>query len=223
MAVIEAWHQETRDLSLILSRMTGAVVSEKLPCKHTGQPAQRQKDEVQALRELHTLTCSLSVPDAAAPIEVVADLMRRSIDVGMTLRAPEDKKTTKARLNWLLRQIKSENTQGLYIRLLWPGKSEPTQYPVDDLRSNPDLCNEGKDHLVAHGFQLFLSKQLGPKFTQQSNFIVELESIVPEFYREFGSNLSAWIRKAPEVKSDRPSGEDVSTERIAEDAEDFDR
>ena len=29
--VIEAWHQEVRDLSLILSRMTGASVSHKLP------------------------------------------------------------------------------------------------------------------------------------------------------------------------------------------------
>ncbi len=43
-AVLHAWHQETRDLSLILSRMTEAAVSEKLPRKHQNDPSQRQKD-----------------------------------------------------------------------------------------------------------------------------------------------------------------------------------
>lgn len=101
-AVIHAWHQETRDLSLILSRMTETTVSEKLPRKHQGDPAQRQNDEYAELKEGNTLQSVLAVPDAAAPVEIVADLMRRAVSVGMTLRAPEDKKTTKARLNWLL-------------------------------------------------------------------------------------------------------------------------
>lgn len=220
--VLEAWHQETRDLSLILSRMTGESVSEKLPRKHIGDPSQRQKDELLELRENHRLICSLSVPDAAAPVEVSADLMRRTVEVGMTLKAPDDKKSSKARLNWLLRQIKTDATENLFIRLLWPGKSEPTQYLVADLRENPDLCNEGKEHLTTHGFQVFVSDRLGTKFTQQSNFISELERIVPDFYREVGSNLTAWQKKAPKVKPHRPSGEDVSTESIAEDAEEFD-
>ncbi|MEP4705287.1 MAG: hypothetical protein ABJZ62_10615, partial [Hyphomicrobiales bacterium] len=125
--VLEAWHQETRDLSMILSRMTGMVASEKLPRKHAGNPILRQKDELNDLRDKHCLSCSLSIPDTAAAIEITADITRRSVDVGMTLRAPEDKKTTKARLNWLLRQIKTDDFEGLFIRLLWPGKSEPTQ------------------------------------------------------------------------------------------------
>ncbi|MEM9843424.1 MAG: hypothetical protein AAF965_01375 [Pseudomonadota bacterium] len=219
--VLEAWHQETRDLSMILSRMTGMIVSEKLPRKHMGDPTRRQKDELLDLREKHCLTAALSVPDAAAPVEVTADLMRRTVDVGMTLRAPEDKKSTKARLNWLLRQVKTEKTDGLFVRLLWPGTSEPTQYPLADLRVNPDLAAEGKEHLVAHGFYIFLSEKLGAKFAQQTNFISELERIVPEFYGETGSSLSAWVRKAPKIKPERSSGQDVSPSGIAEDAEDF--
>lgn len=220
--VLEAWHQETRDLSMILSRMTGLIVSEKLPRKHVGDPATRQKDELIELRDKCTLSGALVIPDAAAPIEVTADILRRSIDVGMTVRAPEDKKTTKARLNWLLRQIKTENTENLYVRLLWPGASEATQHAVVDLKQLPDLASEGKEHLVAHGFQVFLSERLGAKFTQQANFITELERIVPQFYRDVGTNLNAWVRKAPKIISDRSSGQDVSTSGIAEDAESFD-
>ncbi len=219
--VLEAWHQETRDLSLILSRMTGMAVSEKLPRKHAGNPAQRLKDELGDLRERHCLNCTLTIPDAAAPIEVTADIMRRSVDVGMTLRAPDDKKSTKARLNWLLRQIKSADTDGLFIRMLWPGGSEPTQYAVADLQGTPDLASEGKEHLTSHGFHIFLSERLGARFTQQTNFISELERIVPKFYGETGANLVAWMRKAPQIKSERSSGEDVSPSGIAEDAEGF--
>ena len=220
--VLEAWHQETRDLSMILSRMTGMTVTEKMPRKHIGNPTQRQKDEFNGLRERHCLDCTLAIPNATAPIDVTVDMMRRSVEVGMTLRAPDDKKSTKARLNWLLRQIKTENFQGLFIRLLWPGASDPTQYSVEELRENLELASEGKEHLAPHGFHIFLSERLGGKFTQQKNFISELERIVPKFYGDVGANLTAWARKAPQIKPDRSSGQDVSPSGIAEDAEGFD-
>lgn len=75
--VLDAWHQETRDLSLILSRQTETVVQERLQRKHQTDPAQRRQDELQDLREDGQLKSVLDVPDAAAPIEVVADIARR--------------------------------------------------------------------------------------------------------------------------------------------------
>ena len=220
--VVDAWHQETKDLSLILSRLTEAAVRERLPRKHQGDPAQRAKDELLTLREKHQLQCQLEVPGAAAPIEVVADLTRRCIDVGMTLKAPTDKKSTKARLNWLLRQIKTEHLTDLYIRLLWPGTSEPTQHTVVELRENSDICETGKSHLVAHGFHLFRSKRIGARFTQQTNFIYDLEHIVPEFYGSVGSTLCAWKASPPKIKQPRDSAEDVTTEAISESSEHLD-
>lgn len=94
-AVLQAWHQETRDLSLILSRMTGTTVQEKLVRKHVGDPVQRQKDEALTLREAQILACHMVVPNAAAPVEITVDIKRRCIDVGMTLRAPEEQKDCK--------------------------------------------------------------------------------------------------------------------------------
>lgn len=219
--VLEAWHQETRDLSMILSRMTGNVVSERLPRKHQGNPSLRQQDEMSELREKHQMSCNLTVPDAAAPIEISADIMRRTLNIGMTLKAPEDKKSTKARVNWLLKQIKSSNIENVFIRLMWPGASEPTQYTVDSLREEPDLAAFGKEHLSPHGFHIFLCERLGAKFTQQVNFISELERLVPKFYGEIGSHLAPWVKKPPKIKADRSSDLDVSLTAISEDAEDF--
>lgn len=220
--VLEAWHQETRDLTPILSRMTGAAVSQKLPRSHQHDPAKRIKDELIVLKDEGQLQAAIIIPDAAAAIDVVADLRRRSIDVGMSLRAPEDKKSTKARLNWLLRQIKREDGEALVVRMMWPGKSEDTQFTVSELRADIECANEGKEHLAPHGFHIFLTDRLGAKFTQQTNFIAELERLVPEFYREVGSDLSAWQKKAPKVQADRSTRTDVTTDALAEDAEEFD-
>ena len=44
---------------------------------------------------------------------------------------------------------------------------------------------------------------------------------MPAFYRSVGSDLTAWMRPAPKIRDDRVSADDVTTEAISEDAEDF--
>lgn len=204
--VLDAWHQETRDLSLILSRQTETAVQERLSRKHRTNPAQRQKDELQHLREDGQLHCALDVPDAAAPIEIVADIARRTIDVGMTLRAPEDRVSSKARVNWLLRQIKSEQTGDVFVRMMWPGRSESTQFQLADLLADPALCEKDKNGLQVTRFHIFIARRLGAKFTQQVNFIRELEEVVPAFYGEIGQNLQEWRKPAPKIKAEADIG-----------------
>ncbi len=220
-AVLDSWHQETRDLSLILSRMTGAPVKEKLLRKHLLSPGQRRKDEKNFLQENCQLRCFFEIPDTAGPVEVIADIRRRTIEVGMSLKAPEDRKSSKARLNWLLRQIKVENMEGLFIRLFWPGSSVPTQFSVIELKENIGVIEEGKTHLVTTGFHVFYSKRLGPRFTQSANFISDIENIVPDYYRNIGSNLTAWKKPAPKIPKDRISADDVSPDAITDDADLF--
>ena len=219
--VLEAWHQEMRDLTLILSRLTETSVSEKLPQKHLNNPSQRIRDEMDDLRHTRQLKCVLNIPDTASPIEIIADITRRSINVGMTLRAPEDKKTTKARMNWLLRQIRSKKVENIYVRLLWPGKSEATQFSISELRDNINIINIGKEHLTVHGFHVFSSNRIGVRFIQQVNFISDLEKFVPFFYKTVGSSLNAWKRSPPKIKSEKTLADDVSPEAIADEADGF--
>lgn len=139
----------------------------------------------------------------------------------MTLRAPEDRKSTPARVNWLLRQLKSSNLTDLYVRLYWPGRSEPTQHPVAELLDDVSSACKDREHLAPHSFSIFVSKRLGGRFTQQTNFIVDLEELVPSFYGDVGSKLTAWKKSAPKIKEERSSSEDVSPEALAEDASVF--
>lgn len=202
--VLAAWHQETKDLSLVLSRLTDASVSERLPRSHQHDARLRERASLDQLRTMHQLAAVFDIPDAAAPLEVTADLVRRTVDVGMSLRAPEDRVSSKARLNWLLRQIKTENTDDLHIRLRWPGRSEDTQFSYAQLASDPSLCEDGKSGLQVREFHVFFAKRLGARFTQQQNFIADLEVIVPAFYREVGQALVAWRKPAPTIKAALP-------------------
>ncbi len=213
-AVLRAWHQETKDISLVLSRLTETRVTQRLSRNHASNAGAREKDELNLLKNKHQLSVQLEIPHAASPLEISVHLGRRTIEVGMTLNAPENRVSTKARLNWLLRQIKTNETDDLHIRLYWPKRSETSQFTLDELRLNPALPGKDKNGLQVRAFHVFAARRLGPRFIQQTNFIRDLETVVPDFYREVGQGLAEWRKVAPRIKEDRLSAKDVSPEGI---------
>ena len=98
----------------------------------------------------------------------------------------------------------------------WPGRSEATQFPYVDLLQDPSIVETGKHGLTVYSFDIFLSKRLGGRFIQQSNFISEVEALVPDFYRKVGQNLTAWQMKPPKIREEKKDADDVSREAIAE-------
>mgnify|MGYP001048749097 FL=1 len=159
------------------------------------------------------------MPDAAAPVEIIADIARRTIDIGMSLRAPEDRVSSKARVNWLIRQVRTEHINEVFVRMVWPGRSESTQFPLSELIADPSICEKDKSGLQVIRFHIFIARRLGATFIQQVNFIRELEEVVPFFYREIGQNLQEWRKLAPKIKEDRTTAEDVSIDALQDDAE----
>ena len=213
-AVLEGWHQETKNLALILSRRTETTVNEKLSRKHANNPAARHKDEYHRLRDRNQLFVALDIPDAAARLDIIADISRRTIDVGMTLRAPEDRKSSKARVNWLLRQLNGEQPEDLQIRLNWPGRSEATQFSHASLSENPGIVENGKSGLQVSSFHIFISRRIAARFTQRANFIVDLEALVPSYYGDIGQKLSKWHRRPPKINSGTEDKGPVSDEGV---------
>ncbi len=188
--------------------------------KHCNDPTALQYGKYAELRDNCRLTTSLDIPNAAAPLDISADLTRRTVDVGMTLRAPEDRKSSKARVNWLLRQIKGKPPADLQIRLNWPGRSEATQFSFESLAADSSIVERDKGSLQVLSFHIFIARRLGGRFTQQVNFLSDLEALVPEFYREVGQNLTTWRMSAPRIKNDQEIVEDVAPEAARDDGDD---
>jgi len=206
--VVGAWHQELQDLSFILSRQIDKDIDLKIPRAHIKDPSARLKSDLQLLADERCLKATFVIPNAVAPLEVVADLRTRSVFASMKLEAPGDRQSTKARLNWLLRQLQKSNTEGIHVRFFWPGRTPFTQHPLSILREQPEIADiPGK---VVATFEVLMARDLGSKFAQRKNFIIEFERTVSDFYEQVGQHLKAWQAPPPKVKLD-PDDESAST------------
>lgn len=215
--VVGAWYQETRDLALILSRQLGEEVSIKVPRSHLMNPELRLKSDVEQLARECCLRSVFAVPNTAAAIEVCADFTRRAVHASMRVAAPGDRKSTKARLTWLLRQLVKSKPDNIHVRLHWPGRAPYTQFPLGQLRENPGVAEQ--DGKVVGSFEVVFARDLAGRFAQRRNFISDLEEAIPDFYEQVGQHLKAWQPQAPKIKEDRAEPADVGTAAMQKEAE----
>lgn len=211
---VAAWHQESRDLCLIMSRMLDRDVSLKLSHAHKKDPARRLKDDSQELVETAMLNCVLDVPDAAAPIVVSADLRRRTISSYMRLEAPKDKKRSLARINWMVRQLASSDAENLFLTALWPGRAQDTQASLSQVRENPKILECDNRSLTPQSFEVLMVKDLAGKFSGRKTFIEHVEKNVPQFYEQVGQHLRAWVARPPKlIEQDGTKSEKDASEK----------
>lgn len=214
--VVQAWHQECQDLSLIFSRQIDAGVSQKLSRSQSANPASRIDKDFEELRDHHKLSVELQIPDAADTLKVCADFSRRTISTWMYVGAPGDKKRNLARLNWLLKQLPKDKLDDIHIRAQWPKTSPWTQICLKDALEDPNPLFADKGNMDLLGFEVVSIVDLGAKFGQRQTFIKELEEAVPSFWERVGQNLQAWIKPAPRVKEERSEPEAVSPSAISD-------
>ncbi len=212
--IVAAWHQEVRDISLLLTRQVNVKVEVRLSRSHVLDPTRRAKKDTYELAEKQTLSAGLKIQDAAAVIELVVDIGKRTISASMTLEAPGNRKTTRARLNWLLHQLRKTSETDIHIRLIWPGRKPRTQHTLGELRENSAMASVGSQELPVTRFEVCMIRQLGRRFGQRRNFIDELEQMVSGFYETAGQHLRAYQPPAPKVSEDRVAPQSVTPERL---------
>lgn len=192
---VASWIQEQRDLCLLLSRGLGQAVKQPVERALRDDPLARLAHDVERFVDTNVLETKLRVPDAAGDILVRADLLRKSISVEMRVRAPEDRKSTKARVNWLLRMIREDDDR-VDVRAHWPSKVPPTQRHIGKVREEPDSLQPPNTALVPGSFDVLLVEELGARFGGSRTFIEDLERAVQTFYELIGQHLREW-RAAP--------------------------
>lgn len=211
---VACWFAETRDLSLHLSSRLGVPVTEKIPRSLIADPAARLRAGITELVEQQTLSAAFTVPNAAAEITVCASLGPRTISAGMRLAAPTDRKSTKARVNWLLRML-GEDDERLLVRAHWPGRIPHTTKPVAELRESPDAIQPDNPSVAPNSFEVILLERTGKRFGGRKTFIEDLERIVPEFYALAGAKLRKWQPAPP--KPVKPAEDEDMPEAVAAD------
>lgn len=199
---VSSWHQEQRDLCLIMSRLLGERVELKLPRSHAKDPARRLKEDAEKLANEYKLETTLAVPNAASDLVITADLYGRSIFCGMKLAAPKNKKSASARINWLLRQLSECETENFWIKAIRTGRASDSDSQLADVMADKS-CLDDDSSAVPSAFEVFHMLDLAGRFSGSKIFIEELEKAVPHFYEHVGQYLRAWVAPPPKMPKER--------------------
>lgn len=218
-ALVSAWHQETRDLALRMSQHLASDVGVKLSRAHAADADLRLKDDCAKLAEQKKLEVEYEIPNAASLLSVTVDLVGQTIRVGMEVDAPQDRQRGSARVNWLLRQLKSANDDQLFVRLIWPSRAKDTVCRLAELREDTKAIVDGAPQ-PPRGFEVFLLSDDARRFSGRKTFIEEVERVVPHFYDGVGQSLERWVPKPPkpvtkEVMEGEPAVQRQREERLA--------
>ena len=200
---ISSWHQEERDVCLLLSRRIGQHVDIRLPRKYQNDNALRFRDACESLLASHELCSSFSVPNAASDIEVNVNLERRTISCSMKLNSPGDKKRTSAKTNWLLRQLRDIDGIDVIVRAVWP-RGATTQEYLSKVRDDVSCLEIARPGATLMSFEVAMVKYLAGRFSRPRNFIEDLEKLVPEFYDRIGQRLRRWSPPPPPIDKRDP-------------------
>lgn len=197
--VAAGWIQETRDLGLQLTELLGQPVPVKLSRTEREDPRAFMNRVLDGLCDEQVLEMEYRIPDGVSGLTVRADLRTKTLTTSMTLGAPEDRKTARARVNWLLRQLgKTREEEAVHVKAIY-GRREDIQHPLAVVRENPGVMSKDDPKICPRRFEVRLISDLGRRMEGPRSFIQALEKHVPDFYTEVGQYLRPWVPSAPRV------------------------
>ena len=209
---VASWHQEQRELCLKLWPLVRTEVVIKLPRAHKKDAAKRLESDSRLLAKDSILRSEIVVPNAAAPIKVDVDIKSRQIRCSMTLKAPDDKPSGRARTTWLLNQLAKsvpaggEDEHDVLIIGKRPGWTSYPSHTVRYLRNyRAAFDSESGQSGPPTSFEIRIEKNMNNSFSNRKGFIRSVEELVPHFYNLVGQHLIAWVPPAPRMTKDKPA------------------
>ena len=198
LEVAAAWIQETRDLGLQLTELLHQPVPVKLNRAERDDPAVFINRVLDGLCNEQGLEVEYLIPDGVSSLKVCADLRGKTLTSSMTIGAPEDRKTAKARVNWLLRQLAKTRDDGIHIKAAY-GRREDLQAALARVREDPSVLSKDDPKICPKRFEVKLISDPGRRMEGPKTIVQALETHVPEFYTQVGQYLRPWVPSAPRV------------------------
>jgi hypothetical protein len=203
------WEQFVQFLALGLTQDLGRQVEPVWP--RNLDPEARLDQGIRRLAELGKLAALVRVPDAAAVIELEADLRARLFTTSVELVAPREGRP-RTRIAWVVRQLK-DAPDTIQLEARYPNVKDTISAPLRLAREKPDaLLLSADPKREPRAFRVSLSKDLGTKRGKgQGSFVQESRQQAIEFYRTTVQQLKAWTPAAPKLPV-RPAAASASVD-----------
>jgi hypothetical protein len=195
--VLSRWEQLLRFAALRLGRELGADVEVQVSRKEAADPALRISAQSQLLVGQGKLSGTLRIPDAIAPLEIVADLRAGQVIVSVGVDAPREGRPA-TRVNWLVRQL-SDAPGGLRVDAFVANARTSTSELLRVIRESPTVLIEDARKEI-RTFRVAATSPLGTKRgTGRGGFIDSVLASADGFYEAVVQQLRPWAAKAPQL------------------------
>lgn len=195
--VVSRWEQLLRFAVLRLGRELGADVQVQLSRRELAEPALRFAAQAQSLVGQGTLTGTLKIPDAVAPLDVSADLRAGRVVVSVDVDAPREGRAV-TRINWLTRQLR-DAPDGLRVDSFTANSRTSTSDLLRAVRQDPavSIVDPKREFRT---FRIAATSPLGTKRgVGRGGFIDSVLAAVYGFYATVVQQLRPWSAKAPQL------------------------
>ncbi len=203
-SVAVRWEQLLQHISLSLAARLNRDVHPVVSRKEAKDPAIRTAALAQELAETGKLSGTIAIPNAVAPLTISADLRAMTAFAAVTLDAPGLAKPT-ARLNWLLRQLRSVSPDALRIDASFERTKHTDSERLDVILNDPKTLLGGTDKAPRSFTVATKPRSIGAKRRAGTgSFVSDVEHVVEEFYREVVQGLKVWTQPAAKLAEDEP-------------------
>ena len=187
-----------RYASLRLGQRLGTDVTQHLTRAELANPAQRIGSQVASLVQTGELSGTIGIPNAAAPVVVVADLRANQVHCHIDIDAPKDGRPT-TRVNWLLLQLKRANPDVRVESFAAHARAGNAEL-LRIAREDPKLLvpASGKD---IRSFRIVQTSQLGAKRGRgRGAFIDSVLNNLDGFYGDVVQHVKPWTATPPKLR-----------------------
>ena len=209
----QRWDQLLQYVCLDLGARLGEQVKPVLTREELNDPAFRTENVARQLVDEGVLAGGVHIPNAIAPIMLMADLRAMMATASVEVQAPKLKRST-TRVNWMTRQLRAAPEE-LRIDARFVRVQETTSALLSAAREDPRalLLANGRE---IRSFHLALTSEIGTKRRRgRGSFIDDIAGLTERFYRDVVQGLKPWTEPAPKLKAEpqpRPEESDRGAE-----------
>jgi len=195
---VESWHQEEKDIALILSRKLGVLVKSSVRNKDS------VKEDIRRVIKEQELFGNLSIKNSVSDIKIRVDFEVKNVSMSVKVIPPLNK-GTKAKITWIGKQLetvkkRNENVfnlieKDLLIEANIKHARNHIRIPVFNLDELLDQIN-GRE---IQAFNIVLMSKFNASFGSNKKFIVLIEQMILNYYAGIVQNLTNWNQPAPKL------------------------
>ncbi|GJM38282.1 MAG: hypothetical protein DHS20C19_16490 [Acidimicrobiales bacterium] len=194
--IAQRWDQLLGYVSLKLGSEIGEDVVELVPRAQQNDPTLRTKYFVESMASSALLDGKLRIPNTIGDIDILVDIKARQIETSASFAAPSDKQA-KARVTWLLRQLK-DCPDSLVVEAYPKNSSNGSAAALGSLRDDPAIIIDDPKKPVSR-FRLVARTEMGMnrKSGKKAGFTQSVYDCVANFYGTILQDLTAYQAPAP--------------------------